>query len=94
MAKNNHKAPAKAKAPDLNLREIRQREEGERPDPAKILQLYAQNLDEIRRWYRNASTPGIERGHVVLGEMFFSLSTEALTCALEGKSWSAGNREP
>jgi hypothetical protein len=98
MAKNKPKAPAsKVQAPDLNLREIRereQREQREELDPKKILQLYAQNLDEIRRWFRNSSTPGHERGHVVLGEIFFTLSTEALTCALDGKSWSPGDRAP
>lgn len=62
-------------------------------DCAAVLKLYAQNLDEIRRWHRNASTPGIERGHIVLGEMFFALAVEALTLALDGKSWSPGSRQ-
>lgn len=64
------------------------------PEPADVLKLYAQSLDEIRRWFRNSSTPGIERGHIVLGEMFFTYSVEALSLALEGKSWSPGNRQP
>lgn len=90
----NKKPKTPPPAPDLNAREIRQREEAERPDAAEVLALYAKNLDEIRRWFRNSSTPGIERGHVVLGEMFFTLSTEALAFALKGESWSPGNRLP
>jgi hypothetical protein len=64
------------------------------PTPDAVLALYLQNLDEIRRWYRNSSTPGIERGHIVLGEGFFTLSVEALELAIEGKSWSPGDRQP
>src|SRR5262245_57844739 len=70
------------------------RENGEgpkAPDASEVLKLYRANLDEVRRWFRNATTPGITRGHVVLGEYFMGLCVEALDNALEGKAWSPGD---
>lgn len=99
LMKSSRRQPTKPapEAPDLNLRDIRERaavEETPIRDALEVLQLYQRNLDEIFRWFRNSSTPGRERGHIVLGEIFFGLANEAMTCALEGKSWSPGNRQP
>lgn len=77
-------------APDQEIKRL----EADPRNALDVMRLYLKNLDEVRRWYRNSSTPGIERGHVVLGEMFFTVSVEALSLALEGKSWSPGNRQP
>ena len=63
-------------------------------DALEVLALYARNMDEIRRWFRNSTTPGLQRGHIVLGEYYLALALEALTLALEGKAWEPGNRQP
>lgn len=56
---------------------------------AAALVIFAQNLEEIRRWYRGATYPGHEVGHVVLQEMVIDKVSTALVLALQGKRWEA-----
>jgi hypothetical protein len=56
--------------------------------------LYAKNLDEVRRWYRNATNAGREMKHIVLCEMIFSHAANALALALQGKQWSPPQHLP
>jgi hypothetical protein len=57
--------------------------------PEQALVAFAQNLEEIRRWYRNASAPGHEVGHIVMNELVLSNVSTALDMALQGKRWEA-----
>jgi hypothetical protein len=50
--------------------------------------LYAKNVEEVRRWYRNATSAGREVKHIVLCEMIFGHLSKALSMALQGKQWS------
>lgn len=56
-------------------------------DASHALALFAQNLEEIRRWYRGARDTGREMGHIVLGELMLSNVSCALDLALQGKRW-------
>ena len=63
-------------------------------EAASALVLFAQNLEEIRRWYRRASDAGREMGHIVLNEMILANVSHALSLALEGKRWEAPKESP
>lgn len=56
-------------------------------DEAQILVLFAKNLEEVRRHFRGARTPGNEHGINVVTEHVLSYVSEALSLAMEGKSW-------
>jgi hypothetical protein len=58
------------------------------------LSLFAQNLEEIRRWYRSASDSGREMGHVVLNELILTNVSVALEYALKGKRWEKPTHNP
>lgn len=58
-------------------------------DATAILVLTTQNLDEMRRWYRGATYPGHEVGHVIAQEMALDKVLTALTYAIEGRRWEA-----
>lgn len=58
------------------------------------LALFAQNLEEIRRWYRGASGVGVEMGHIVLNELILANVSTALALALEGKRWEKPTHNP
>ena len=59
-------------------------------DAAAVLVLYVENVNRIRAWYRRSSTHGREHGHVYLAELLLGHVTDAMTLAVEGKTW----REP
>lgn len=61
---------------------------------ADALVLFAQNLEEIRRWYRGATYAGREMGHVVLNELILANVSCALELALQGKRWEAPQTSP
>ncbi len=58
------------------------------------LALFAQNLEEIRRWYRGASDAGREVGHIVLNELILANVSSALDLALQGKRWEKPANAP
>jgi len=58
-------------------------------EAARALALFAQNLDEVRRWYRAASHPGHEVGHVVMSEIVLTNVSVALEFALRGDRWTS-----
>lgn len=58
------------------------------------LALFAQNLEEIRRWYRGAADAGREMGHVVLNELVLANVSTALELALQGKRWEKPPHNP
>ncbi len=58
------------------------------------LVLFAQNLEEIRRWYRGATYAGREMGHVVMNELVLANVAHALDLALQGKRWEAPAHSP
>ncbi len=68
----------------------------QKPDlvQTRINELFAKNLEEIRRWYRGASGPGGELGHHVLTELILGYTLEAFTLALEGKAWNPPRSTP
>lgn len=51
------------------------------------LVLFAQNLEEIRRWYRASAGAGREMGHIVLNELVLTNVSVALDLAMQGKRW-------
>lgn len=59
-----------------------------------VLTLFAKNLEEIRRWYRGARSPGAEVGHVVMTELVLANVADALSKAIEGKAWEAPAHSP
>lgn len=61
---------------------------------ASALVLFAKNLEEIRRWYRNASGNGRELGHIVMNELILANVSTALDLALQGKQWEAPTHSP
>jgi len=58
------------------------------------LSLFAQNLEEIRRWYRGASDAGREVGHVVMNELVLANVATALDLALKGQRWEKPTYNP
>lgn len=61
---------------------------------AAVLVLFAQNLEEMRRWYRGSSTAGHDMGHIVMLELALSHQSTALELALKGKRWESPTPSP
>lgn len=60
----------------------------------QALILFAQNLEEMRRWYRSAATPGNEAGVIVVQELVFANVSTALDLALRGERWERPKTPP
>jgi hypothetical protein len=61
---------------------------------AAALVLFAQNMEEIRRWYRGASDPGRDLGHIVISELIVTHVSTALDMALRGERWQCPKQSP
>jgi hypothetical protein len=98
MSKANNPMTQPTKTPSDGLSRPSDTDVGKVANPGKdaiaILVLFQKNLDEIFRWYRNASERGSELGHVILGERFVGHINKALALALKGESWSAPDHNP
>ena len=58
------------------------------------LVMFAQNLEEIRRWYRDCRSPGQEVGFVTMNELVLANVSTALSLALQGKRWERPGNSP
>lgn len=63
-------------------------------DPARLNELFAKNLEEIRRWYRRTNEPGQVIGHHISIQFVLGYVIEAWTNAIEGKQWSPPRPTP
>lgn len=63
-------------------------------DQRAINELFAKNLEEIRRWYRRTNEPGQVIGHHISIEFVLGYVLEAWAKAVEGKTWVAPRPTP